>query len=190
MSTRLPALLASALACLLASGCSALLPHRRTVVHSPWATYRDAQLTFDKIIPGQTTNLELRDLQLDPEANPNIAILNYSDVLQRFVPHASISMNDLDAGVRECISAKTICRGYAINQRSVHKSREGNFFADVFGFERETHTTGWAFNALILMKDGVVIYKLTGGQPQINEREHVKNPLGPVMGLGQKLFGF
>lgn len=160
------------------------------MVQSPWATYRDAQLTFDKIIPGQTTNLELRDLQLDPDANPNIAILNYADVLQRFVPHASISMNDLDAGVRECISAKTVCKGYAIAQKSVNKNREGNFFADILGFERETHTTGWSFNALILMKDGLVIYKLTGGQPQIIEREHVKNPLGPVMGLGQKLFGF
>ena len=94
---RLPALLLALLPLLL-GGCSSMLPTTKTVVHSPWATYRDAQLIFDKIIPGQTTNLELRDLQLDPEANPNIAILNYSDVLQRFVPHASISMNDLSVG--------------------------------------------------------------------------------------------
>jgi hypothetical protein len=183
-------MLAVLLAALAASGCSSMLPQSRTVTQSPWASYRDAQMTFDKIIPGQTTNAELRDLQLDPEANPNIAILNYSDVLHRFVPHASISMADLDAGVRECISAKTICRGYAIAQKSVMKNREGNFFADILGFQRETQTTGWSFNGLILMKDGLVIYKLSGGQPQIREHEQTKNPLGPVMGLGQKLFGF
>jgi hypothetical protein len=184
------ALLASLLGALLGSGCSSLLPKSNTVTPSPWATYRDAQLTFDKIIPGQTTNSELRDLQLDPEANANIAILNYSDVLVRFVPNSSIRMDDLDAGVRECLSAKTLCRGYSIAQKSVIKNREGNFFADILGFHRETHTTGWSFNGLILMKEGVVIYKLTGGQPHIVEHENVKNPLGPVMGLGQKLFGF
>src|SRR4051794_16699607 len=126
------------LAALLSAGCSSMLPNSKTVTQSPWASYREAQLTFDKIIPGQTTNAELRDLQLDPEANPNITILNYSDVLQRFVPNASISMADLDNGVRECLSAKTLCRGYAVAQKSVIKNREGNFFADVFGFHRET----------------------------------------------------
>ncbi len=171
------------------AGCSSLLPQSTNVTQSPWATYREAQLTFDKIIPGQTTKAELHDLQLDPEVNPNITILNYSDVLLRFVPNASISMADLDAGVRECLSAKTLCNGYAIKQKSVVKNREGNFFADVLGFHRETLTTGWSFDGLLLVKEGVVIYKLTGGQPRIAEHENVKNPLGPVMGLGQKFFG-
>ena len=189
MSHRILALLMCSLLALTA-GCSSMLPNSKSVTQSPWASYRDAQLTFDKIIPGQTTNGELRDLQLDPEANPNIAILNYSDVLTRFVPNASIRMDDLDAGVRDCISAKTLCKGYSVVQKTTVKNREGNFFADILGFHRETHTTGWCFNGLILMKDGVVIYKLTSGQPNIVEHENVKNPLGPVMGLGQKLFGF
>ncbi|MBV8032891.1 MAG: hypothetical protein JO035_15365 [Betaproteobacteria bacterium] len=179
----------ASLLCLLAAGCSAMLPKSRTVTQSPWGSYRDAQLTFDKIIPGQTTSAELRDLQLDPEANPNISILNYSEVLTRFMPNASIRLDDLDTGVRDCISAKTQCRGYAVQQKTTVKNREGNFFADVLGFDRETHTTGWCFNGLLLVKDGVVIYKLTSGQPNIVEHENVKNPLGPVMGLGQKIFG-
>ena len=180
------------LLCLIAllEGCSSLLPHSHTVTQSPWTSYRDVQFTFDKIIPGQTTSAELHDLQLDPNANANITILNYSDVLTRFVPTASIRMDDLDRGVRECISAKTLCTGYVIAQKSLVKNREGNFLADILGFHRETYTTGWKFDGLLLLKDGVVIYKLTGGQPSISEREDVKNPLGPVMGLGQKLFGF
>jgi len=186
MSLRRAAVL---LLCCFAGGCSALLPKSTQVTASPWQTYREAQLTFDKIIPGQTTSSELHDLQLDPQANPNIAILNYADVLQRFVPNASIRMDDLDQGVRDCLSAKTLCQGYVVAQKSVVKNREGNFFADVLGFHRETYTTGWKFDGLILIKEGVVIYKLTGGQPAISEREDVKNPLGPVMGLGQKIFG-
>jgi hypothetical protein len=177
------------LLCLLATGCSSMLPRSSEVVHSPWQTYQEAQNTFDKIIPGETTVGELKLLQLDPELQPNIQVLNYSDVQRRFIMNPSFTMDDLDAGVRECIAAKTVCKGYEINQKSVKKQREGNVVADVLGFYRETHITGWRFNGLLLLKNGVVIYKLTGGQPVILEHEQQKNPLGPVMGLGQKLFG-
>jgi hypothetical protein len=186
----IPRFIAALLAALALSGCSGLLPKSTNITKSPWATYREAQLNFDKIVPGQTTRAELRDLQLDPEANPNIAILNYSDILMRFLPNASISMADLDTGVRECIVAKSVCQGYTFTQKLVHKSREGNFIADLLGFRRETVVTGWSFNGLILIKDGVVVYKLTGGQPQILEHEHINSPLGPFIGIGQRLFSF
>lgn len=178
-----------AVLCLGGVGCTSLLPSSKEATESPWLTYRDAQLTFDKIIPGRTTEIELRHLQLDPDTQPNIAILNYSDVVARFMPHASIRLSDLDIGVRECISAKTVCKGYWVTQTRVNKQRNGNFFFDVLGFNRETHVTGWKFNGLILLKDGVVIYKLTGGTPSIAETEEQRNPLGPVQTLGQKLLG-
>lgn len=187
MSSRRAALL---VLCLLTGGCSALLPKSQQVTASPWQSYRDAQLTFDKIIPGHTTATELGLLHLDPQSGPNIAILNYSDVQRRFVPHASISVDDLDAGVRECLNAKTLCTGYEVNQKMMNKQRDGQFIPDVLGFHRETSTTGWSFNGLILMKNGVVIYKLTGGQPAISERDKVTNPLGPLQSIGQKLLGF
>jgi hypothetical protein len=181
---------AAIVVCLLLGGCSGLLPRSQQVTSSPWQSYREAQLTFDKIIPGATTMPELQDLQLDPQRNANIAILNYSDVMRRFVPHASIQVDDLDAGVRDCLSAKTLCTGYEISQKSLHKQRDGQFVTDLLGFHRETSTTGWSFNGLILIREGVVIYKLTGGQPTIAEREQVTNPLGPIQSLGQKLLGF
>jgi len=174
---------------LLASGCSGLLPRSTEVTASPWQTYREAQQTFDKIIPGKTTAAELRELALDPESMPNIAILNYSDVLRRFMLNQSVTLSDLDQGVQECVMAKTVCRGYEINQRQVKKQRNGSFWLDLFGFKRETHVEGWRFNALILLKDEVVVYKLTGGQPVIQESEHQQNPLGPVQSIGSKLMG-
>jgi len=175
---------------LLVAGCSTLLPSSKKVTASPWQSYREAQLTFDKIIPGQTTELELKSLQLDPEAHPNIAILNYSDVLLRFMPHASISLDDLDAAVRECIGAKIVCKGFEFSQSNVNRHRNGNFFADVLGFARATQITGWEFHGLLLLKNGVVIYKLTGGKPSIAQHEVSRNPLGPVQSIGQKLLGF
>jgi hypothetical protein len=174
--------------CLLA-GCSGLLPKSQQITKSPWQTYREAQQTFDLIVPGKTTAEELKALSLDPETVPNIAILNYSDVLRRFMLNQSVTLSELDHGVQECVRARTVCRGLEINQRLVKKHRNGSFWLDVLGFKRETHTEGFRFNALVLLKDGVVVYKLTGGQPVIQETEQSQNPLGPVQSIGSKLTG-
>lgn len=166
-----------------------MLPNSETTTASSWQSYAEAQLAFDLITPGKTTAIELKQLHLDPQSNPNIAILNYADVLRRFMVSQSLSVNDLDQGVRECVNAKTLCRGYEVDQKLVNKQRKGNFFLDVLGFRRETHTAGWRFQGLVLLKEGVVIYKLTGGQPTIAETEHSTTPLGPVQSVAGKFLG-
>jgi hypothetical protein len=173
----------------LLAGCTGLLPRSQEITASPWQSYREAQRTFDLIVPGVTTAEDLRELKLDPETVPNIAILNYSDVLRRFMLNQSVTLSDLDHGVQECVRAKTVCRGLEINQRLVKKHRNGSFWLDVFGFKRETHIEGWRFTGLILLKEDVVVYKLSGGQPAIQESEHSHNPLGPVQSIGSKLTG-
>jgi hypothetical protein len=173
----------------LTAACSSLLPTSREVTASPWGNYQDAQDAFDKIVPGQTTIAELRQMSLDPAKNANIAILNYADVMRKFMLNQSFSINDLDNGVRECVTAKIACRGFEINQSQVHKQRLGNVVLDVLGFQRETHTAGWRFNGLILLKDDVVVYKLTGGQPAIQQTEENQNPLGPVQAISSRVTG-
>jgi hypothetical protein len=109
--------------------------------------------------------------------------------MRKFMLSPSISLGDLDDGVRLCVSAKIACRGFEVNQTSVQKSRNGNVVLDVLGFYRETHTAGWRFNGLILLKDEVVVYKLTSGQPAIRQTEENQNPLGPVQAIGSHLTG-
>jgi hypothetical protein len=174
----------------LLAGCSSmLLPKSKEVTASPWQSFQDAQNAFDKIVPGTTTIHELRQMKLDPSSNPNIAILNYADVMRKFMLNQSFSINDLDDGVRICVTAKINCRGFEINQTSVQKSRNGNVVLDVLGFYRETHTAGWRFNGLILLKDEIVVYKLTSGQPAIQQTEENQNPLGPVQAISSKMTG-
>jgi len=168
-------------------GCSSLLPKGETETEGPWQSFWEAQQTFDKIIPHQTTVEALKQLKLDPESNPNVTILNYSDVLRRFIPSPTINAHDLDPGVLECIAAKTACKGYEIDQRVMKRKRHGNFWADVLNFNRKVDIAGWRFNGVILIKDNLVVYKLTGGQPAIHEREENKNPLGPFQGFGERL---
>src|SRR5690242_15523764 len=103
----------------LLSGCSTLLPKSKEVTASPWETFQDAQNAFDKIIPGTTTIVDLRHMKLDPASNPNIAILTYADVMRKFMLSPSLSLADLDDGVRACVTAKIGCRGFEVNQTQV-----------------------------------------------------------------------
>ena len=189
MHRRICGRLAALLLVCLSAGCGSLLPKQKEVTASPWQTYQDAQQTFDKIIPGQTTIADLRNMSLDPGSNANIAILNYADVMRKFMLNQSFAISDLDNGVRECVMAKIACRGFEINQSSVQRQRMGNVIIDVLGFYRETHTAGWRFNGLILLRDDIVVYKLTGGQPVIQQTEENQNPLGPVQAIGSKVTG-
>ena len=169
----------------LVSGCSGLLPRTESVVASPWNSFEEAQQTFDKITPYQTTVEDLKKLKLGIEANPNINILSYSDVLRRFVPGISVKGFDLDDGVQECLVAKSSCKGYEVDYRSIKRNRHGNFFVDFMNFNRKVEVIGWHFNGVLLVKNDVVVYKLTSGQPSIHEHEESNNPLGPFQGAGQ-----
>ena len=165
-------------------GCSGLLPKEKTITVGAWDTFEEAQHTFDKIIPYQTSLDELKELNINPETNANISILNYSDVTGRFIAGLSIDGYVLDSGVRECILAKTNCKGYEINERVIRRKRYGSFWADFLNFKRKTDTVGWRFNGIVLINEGLVIYKLSSGQPAIHEKTEKKNPLGPLQGGG------
>jgi len=65
------------------------------------------------------------------------------------------------------------------------RRRYGNFLADFLNFKRKVDVAGWRFNGVILIRDGIVVYKLTSGQPAIHELEESRNPLGPFQGLGE-----
>jgi hypothetical protein len=169
------------------AGCSSLLPRQDTIVEGPWKSFQESQQNFDKIIPYKTTVHDLQALNLNPESNPNISILNYADVLRRFVPPTSINGFELDEGIRDCLVAKASCKGYEIDNKSIKRKRYGNFWADFMNFRRKTQIDGWRFNGVILIKDNVVVYKLSGGQPVIHEFEENNNPLGPLQGTGESM---
>ena len=169
----------------LLTGCSSLLPKGESVTEGPWQNFAEAQSAFDRISPGETRVDELGALGLSLNANPNVILLNYSDVLRRFVPASLNGSLDIDPGVLECIAAKSACQGYEIDQKVVERKRYGNFWADFLNFERKVDIAGWRFQGILLIKDKMVIYKLSGGQPVIREREENRNPLGPLQGLGE-----
>jgi len=48
----------------------------------------------------------------------------------------------------------------------------------------QTNTLGWQFDALIILQDDLVVYKLWSGKPNILLQEEERSPLGPLQGVG------
>jgi len=161
-----------------AAACAALLPSSQTVVHGKWESFDEAKAAVESIQPHWTTLADLRASGLDPYENPNVELLNYSDILRRF-PMAG-AQKALDPGLRECLEAGKACTGYAVDIKRADSKRVGNFFLDFFSFRRETESGGWTFNALVLLVGDEVVYSLYGGKPSIAETSKTIEPLGPL----------
>ncbi|MFN2645452.1 MAG: hypothetical protein ABR570_10705 [Burkholderiales bacterium] len=171
-------------------GCSSLLPKSAETsgdAKTAWHSYRQAEETFARIIPGKTTVEELRAEHLDPRANANMRVVPRYEVVQRFVVNSTITPADLDDGVRQCLEAKEACTAWEISQQTLEKKRIGNAALDLLRMRRETQSSGWRFSGLLLLKEGVVIYKLTGGQPGILEIANSEDNLAPLQLVGSKL---
>lgn len=169
-------------------GCASLLPRGAAQTGKPWSDFQQAHAAFERIQPFVTTTTQLREQGIDPLVTPNITILSYADIVRRLVPPSGSDIA-LDPGIRACLQAQAACRGYEIDQRHIARQRVGNFWLDFLDFRRETVTTGWRFNMLLLVVNDRVVYKLWGGQPEISETEVTRNPLGPLQGLGQSVLG-
>lgn len=171
---------------LLMGGCGFLLPSTKDTVESPWKTFEDVKSSYDKIVPGQTSVGELRKIGFDIYSTPNVRILNYLDIA---VTVQTIGMENLDAGLKECLLAKSACRAFVFEPKRVHSKRIGNFWLDFLNFRRKAKETGWNFKALLVLVDDHVTYKLWSGTPMIEQYKDQRNPLGPFQGASDLLLG-
>ena len=52
-------------------------------------------------------------------------------------------------------------------------------------YKRCMLTHGWRFEGVMLVRDGVVLFRNHGGQPNIELVEDRRNPLGPLQNAGE-----
>jgi len=173
------------LAATLLAACAQLLPKQELSMPNSWASFDEALRSFERIDPGRTTVAQLKELGVDPYTKPNIAILNYSDLVRRFVPPGSDGLKALDPGVRECLEALQACRAYEIVLKDIRRVRSGDFLKDFLNFHRVTTISGWQFTGTVVIKGEIVVHKVWSGQPAIHEIEEARNPLGPFQGWGE-----
>jgi hypothetical protein len=171
---------------LLAGGCASLLPSARTEVVSEWRSFDDAVSALATVEPYTSTRQSVHAQGLDPRRNPAITVMHLADILQRFAAAALIEPEDVDRGIRACLQAGKRCSGYAIAVEKLQRVRVGNFWLDSLSFRRETVTTGWRVDVLLVFVDDALVYKLVGGRPTIHEVDLRRNPLGPLQGWGDE----
>lgn len=171
---------------LLLGGCSSLLPSSKTEVVSDWSSYDDAVKSMAAVTPYASTRQSVHAQGLDPSRNPAITILHFADVLQRFAAATLIKPDDVDRGIRDCLRAGKQCNGYAIAVEKLHRQRIGNFWLDSLNFRRETVTTGWRVDVLLVFVDDALVYELVGGRATIHEVDLRRNPLGPLQRWGDQ----
>jgi len=170
---------------LMVAGCASLLPHSTITTRSPWENFDRAKETYDKIIPGVTNVNDLKKLGFDPFMEPNIRIMNVTEVINLFLPNPSLKKEDLDPGIQKCINSKDRCTAYLITPSTLYVKRVGNFWLDLFTFKRQTINTGWEFKGLITLVDNVVTYRdPPGGRPLIDTNQVDVKPLGPAQEIG------
>ena len=165
---------------LFTTGCASLFPSDKSTSKSRWDDFNAVQADYEKIVPNQTTEADLKAMGFDPYATPNIRILTYIDLVQRFLPNATLTTRDLPEPMPLAIAAKESCHGYEVALQVSNRKRYGNLFLDIFGFRRKAKTTGWDYKAILVMKDSVVVYKLWSGEPMTVKYDDRKRPLGPI----------
>jgi hypothetical protein len=169
---------------LMINSCASFFPSVQQTTQSPWKNFYEVKKGFDQITPNVTTSNDLKKLGFNPFETPNVKLLTYLDLLEKFMPNPSITLNDIDPGVKSCLEARDHCFGYEATPSNLHSKRYGNLFLDLLNFKRKKRTSGWKFNALIVLKKNLVVHKVWGGDPKVSEFEYKKNPLGPFQDIG------
>ena len=167
----------------LTAGCRSLFSSSQSTIVSRWNSYNEVESAFEKITPYHTSAGDLKTLGFHPAVSPNVKILTFVDIIQTFMPNPAIRLEDLPAAVRECIEAKENSRAYLVELQDIQDKRHGSLILDIFGFKRKTHESGWRFKGLILIKDELVVYKLSSGEPLVSREEKKLKPLGPLQEL-------
>jgi hypothetical protein len=177
------------MACALGAGCAQLLPAASSDASSSFATYEEAQSAFERIVPYKTSASELRQIGFDTGATLNVRVIPYPDLVSRLAPNSGIPLTELDPGIRDCILARMGCLAYEFHVGRETRVREGSFVLDFLNFKRTTVVKGWKFDALVVVRDGMVLFRNGGGEPHADRTERQTNPLGPLQSSGDALYG-
>lgn len=168
-------------------GCGAigsLLPEQTETQNSGFTSYAAVKDAYGEIAPGQTLASDLSKLGFDAVRSPNVQVLSYLGVIERFMPRDSIRFDTLAPAVQNCIDARDRCTAYVFHPVHLHHVRTGNVVWDLLGFHRTTVNTGWSAEVILLVEDGRVAYKVMSGEPHIEDIHDNVQPLGPFQDIG------
>ncbi|HEY0302225.1 MAG TPA: hypothetical protein VGC36_12850 [Rhizomicrobium sp.] len=160
-----------------------LLPSQSETGSSKFNSFGAVHSAFERISLQQTSVDDMCDLGFDADNTPNVMILSYLEIVERFMPNSSMAFDKLDPAVQSCIMARSACQGYVFKVEHHDFQRTGSLFLDLFGFVHTVHETGWTAQVLVLVQNGHVTHKLLSGQPNVQVVRNDVQPLGPMQNL-------
>lgn len=119
-------------------------------------------LAYARVQPGQTRASQLAALGFDT-GTPNVEVLSYFGVMERFMPRDSMSFDRLNVALRDCIiEARDHCT--AIVFKPGEKASHGGMLAAI-GLGSAS-AAGQEPQVTLLVQNGRVAYKMMSGLPQ------------------------
>ena len=100
-------------------GCGGLglLPYQTDVKNTNFKSYKEVEIAYQQISPGATRESDLTQLGFDASGSPNVEVLSYLGVIERFMPRDSIKFDALDPAVQSCIQARDRCTASRLRAR-------------------------------------------------------------------------
>jgi hypothetical protein len=181
-------LLAGALVLTACAGPS-LLPRASNVSSTAFQTYEQVEGAFSDVVPGATRTPDLSRLGFDPALTPNVEILTYVTLSDRFLVDAGGSSRHVPQAVQDCIEAEAHCAAYVFHLQRLESRHVGNAILDLTGFATTVVNSGWTADVLLVVEDGTVVYKIMSGNPRIENARESHQPLGPFQNVGRSATG-
>lgn len=169
---------------LLLAGCGGVLPHESQVDVTKFETYDQLTMAYNKIELGKTSTTDLSTLGFDPKTTPNIEVLSYTQIVDALLPSDKLRVEDVPTSARPCLQAQNDCSGYLYRLAHSSKRRNGDVVPDLMGIERDTVSSGWSADIMLLVQNDRVIYKMMSSKPRIENRQNKSQPLGPLQDMG------
>lgn len=169
---------------LLGCGTLTMLPRQGDSAATEFKSLKDLAVAYARVQPGLTRASQLAGLGFDT-TTPNVEVLSYLGVMERFMTGDSTRFDRLDAALQSCIEARDRCTAFVFKPGDQLRSHASGMLATL-GFGVAT-AAARAAEVTLLVQNGRVAYKMMTGVPQAVAAHHQhaapapSRPAAPLM---------
>jgi hypothetical protein len=164
---------------------TSLLPRESKTSSASFQTYEQVQSAYDEVKIGITRTPDLAPLGFDVATGANAETLTHIGLGDRFLVTADGPASHVPPAVQACLKTQTRCAAQVFHLQRLKSNHTGNVLMDATGFERNVVDTGWTAEVMLVLQDGVVVYKIMSGRPHIEVDHDVIQPLGILQNMGK-----
>jgi hypothetical protein len=140
-------------------GIASLLPRQSDTNDHGIRSLKELADAYARVKPGSTRASQLARLGFDT-SNPNVEVLSYLGVIERFMPHDTVGFDHLDVAIQDCIEARDRCTALVFKPAETHVREAG--MLSMFAMD-SAKAAGEAAEVTLLVQDGRVAYKTIRG---------------------------